>query len=78
MDDMLFYILSNRISVISRGWKVDNKRLCAMELRFRLRFGLEWESNSVKNLEGKQCRSRYAISSRSMLFAYSVISKFSF
>ena len=37
MDDLRLYVLFNSISVIS-GWrKVDNERLCAMELRLRLR-----------------------------------------
>ena len=48
MDDMQFYVLFNSISVISGRWKVDNERLCAMELRLRLRrFHLEQGLNSV-------------------------------
>ena len=45
-----FYVLfKNSISVISGRWEVDNKRLCAMERRLRLRrFCLEWGSNSVR------------------------------
>ena len=31
MDDLQFYIFYNSISVISGQWKVDNKRLCALE-----------------------------------------------
>ena len=51
MDDMRFYVLSNSISVISRRWKVDNERLCAMELHLRLRrFRLERGSNSVRQI----------------------------
>ena len=42
MDDLRFYVLFNSISVIS-GRCIDvNERLCAMELRLRLRiFHLE-------------------------------------
>ena len=48
MDDLLFYILFNSVSVISGRWEVDNERLCAMELCLGLRrFRLERESNSV-------------------------------
>ena len=37
MDDLWFYILFNSILVIS-GWRVgDNERLCAVELRLRLK-----------------------------------------
>ena len=32
MDDLLFYVLFNSVSVISGRWEVDNERLCAMEL----------------------------------------------
>ena len=47
MDDLRFYILINSVSVISGRWVVDNERLCAMELRLRLRrFCLEQGSNS--------------------------------
>ena len=43
-----FYVLFNSISVISGGWKVDNERLRAMELRLWLRsFRRERGSNSV-------------------------------
>ena len=49
MDDMRFYVLFNSISVISGQWKVDNERLCAVELRLWLRrFRLERGSNSVR------------------------------
>ena len=42
MDDLRFYVLSNSISVISGRCLDDNERLCAMELRLRLRrFHLE-------------------------------------
>ena len=42
MDDLRFYILFNSISVISGRCSADNERLCAMELRLRLRrFHLE-------------------------------------
>ena len=37
MDDLQIYILFNSVSVISGQWEVDNERLCAMELRLRLR-----------------------------------------
>ena len=37
MDDLRFYVLLNSVSVISGEWEVDNERLCAMELRLRLR-----------------------------------------
>ena len=37
MDDLRFYVLSNSISVISGRCLDDNERLCAMELRLRLR-----------------------------------------
>ena len=42
MDDLRFYVLFNSISVISGQCSDDNERLCAMELRLRLRrFHLE-------------------------------------
>ena len=48
MDDMRFTSFST-VFVISGRWKVDNERLCAMELRLRLRrFRLERGSNSVR------------------------------
>ena len=37
MDDLQFYVVFNSISVISGRWEVDNERLCAMELRLRLK-----------------------------------------
>ena len=37
MDDLRFYVLLNSISVISGQCLDDNERLCAMELRLRLR-----------------------------------------
>ena len=37
MDDLRFYVLSNSISVISGRCLDDNERLCAMELRLRLK-----------------------------------------
>ena len=37
MDDMRFYVLFNSVSVISGRCMDDNERLCAMELRLRLR-----------------------------------------
>ena len=37
MDDLRFYVLFNSISVISGRWADDNDRLCAMELRLRLK-----------------------------------------
>ena len=37
MDDLLFYVLLNSISVISRRCSDDDERLCAMELCIRLR-----------------------------------------
>ena len=49
MDDLRFYVLFNSISVISGRCEIDNGRLCAMELRLRLRrFRLEREPNSVR------------------------------
>ena len=43
-----FYVLFNSISVILGRLKVDNERLCAMELCLQLRrFRLEQRSNSV-------------------------------
>ena len=51
MDDLCFYVLFNSVSVISGRWAVDNERLCAMELRLRLRrYRLERESNSVRQI----------------------------
>ena len=42
MDDLRFYVLFNSIPVISGRCSDDNERLCAMELRLRLRrFRLE-------------------------------------
>ena len=42
MDDLRFYVLFNNSSVISGRCLDDNERLCAMELRLRLRrFHLE-------------------------------------
>ena len=41
-DDLRFYVLFNSISVISGRCLNDNERLCAMELRLRMRrFHLE-------------------------------------
>ena len=37
MDALRFYVLFNSVSLISGRWKVDNERMCAMELRLRLR-----------------------------------------
>ena len=46
MDDMRFYVIFNSISVISGQLEVNNERLCAIELRLRLReFCLERGSN---------------------------------
>ena len=46
MDDLQFYVLFNRISVISGRWVDVNERLCAMEPRLRLRrVRLEWGLN---------------------------------
>ena len=42
MDDMRFQVLFNSISVISGRWKVDNERLCEMEL-----YGLERNLASI-------------------------------
>ena len=42
MDDLQFYVLFSSISVISGRCMDDSDRLCAMELRLRLRrFQLE-------------------------------------
>ena len=47
MDDLLFYILFNSISVISGRFEIDNERLCAMEPCLRLaKFRLERGSNA--------------------------------
>ena len=44
--DLRFFVLFNSISVISGRWTDDDERLCAMELRLRLkRFRLERGSN---------------------------------
>ena len=49
MDELRFYVLLNSISVTSGRCLDDNERLCAMELRLRLkRFRLERGSNSVR------------------------------
>ena len=49
MNDLRFYVLFNSIPVISGRFSDDNERLCAMELRLRLRIlHLEWGSNSVR------------------------------
>ena len=46
MDDLLFYVLLNSVSVISGQWADDTERLCAMEPRLRLRrFCLKGGSN---------------------------------
>ena len=37
MDDLRFYVLFDSVSIISGRWEVDNEKLCAMELRLRLR-----------------------------------------
>ena len=37
MDDLLFYILFNSISVISGQWADDNDRLCTVEPRLNLK-----------------------------------------
>ena len=52
MDDLRFYILFNSFSVISGRCSDDNERLCAMELRLRLRrFHLSedraWSARSI-------------------------------
>ena len=48
MDDAMLRPF-NSISVISGRWEVDNERLCAIELRLRLRrYRLELGSNSVR------------------------------
>ena len=42
MDDLLFYVLANSISVVSGRWEGDDERLCAVESkRFPLPAGLE-------------------------------------
>ena len=42
------YDLVNLTMLWKKQWEVDNERLCAMELRLRLRrFRLEWESNLI-------------------------------
>ena len=54
MDEWMtrFYALSNSVSVISGRWEVDKERLCAVELRLRLRrFHLQRGSNSVHTLK---------------------------
>ena len=49
MDDMRFNVLFNIISVVAERWEVIIERLCAMELRWRLRrFRLERGLNSVR------------------------------
>ena len=49
MDDLRFYVLFNTVSVISGQWEVDNERLCAMQLRLRLRrFRFERDSTLVR------------------------------
>ena len=51
MDDLRFYVLFNSVSVISGRCMDDNERLCAMELRLRLRrYHLERGSNSVREI----------------------------
>ena len=37
MDDLLFYVHFNSISVISGLWMDDKERLCAIEHRLRLK-----------------------------------------
>ena len=37
MNDLRFYVLFNSISVTSGRYLDDNERLCAMELRLRLK-----------------------------------------
>ena len=49
MDVMQIYVRFNSISVISGQWKIDNERLCAVELHLWLRrFCLERGSNLVR------------------------------
>ena len=49
MDELRFCVLFNSIPVTSGRWEVDTERLCAMELRLRLRrLRLERGSNSVR------------------------------
>ena len=49
IDDLRFYALFNSISFISGRCLDDNERLCAVELRLRLRrFRLERGSNAVR------------------------------
>ena len=37
MDRLRSYAVSKSISVISGRWEGDNEKLCALELRFRLK-----------------------------------------
>ena len=37
MNNLQFYVIFNSISVISGRWPGDNKRLCAIESRLRLK-----------------------------------------
>ena len=46
MDDLRFYVLFNSISVIPVRGLDDNDRLCAMELRLRLRRFLSSEDRT--------------------------------
>lgn len=50
-DYLRFYVPLNSTSVLSGRWDVDNARLCAMELRLRMRrFRLMREWNSVRQI----------------------------
>ena len=54
MDDLKDYVPFNSIPVISGRWADDNERLCAMELRLRLRrFRHERASNRTARTVGQ-------------------------
>ena len=62
-------VLFNRVTVISGRWDVDNERLCAKELRLRLRrFRLERGSNSNLVMSSLDIAGSYAIQTEDDIF----------
>ena len=66
MDDAIFYVLFNGISVVSRRRLGNSKRLCAIELRLRLKESSLKQRSSQGPLNSRQalnllsCRGSYS------------------
>ena len=64
MDDLLFHILFNSISVISEGGEGDNEKLCAVKLclwleRFLPQVERGWFKPGTAKSVGQQLAPRY-------------------